>query len=676
MKHARFPLGPALAALVLASGCADARSHSDLMADAVADLESIHLERAMHRFDSARTVRPEDAEAHRHYAALAHYFDRQAMAALAWERVLTLDPSDAAAWDGYFAALRWAGTFETDRRYGEKLLQLLPEALRSASRRPELYGNAQEVASDLGQLEAYNAVLMERRDSEAGNPVFLHYLGEAQVALAELQEGDRSQVLKDSLGATLDELAERHRDDAGTESPILYRLAAGYDMLRRNEEKDFWLSRLLAAPDRGILADDLRYWDLAIKFQTLLYDPSASESMDDAMDEVMRIVDEGLQTPGLGGRAAWATRRVSAVRAMADQAAAEEPTPEDEPISMAAEPRNPGLAPEYAEPFFEAVVDQIAWQYGTATSSLSRLLHYGIEPQGVLEEAIKLEEALRADRPGYLYAGSLGEARERSRQSVITTARVLQARALAQLGETEAAGELFEELATESPGSQTLAQFGRHLMRTDQPERGLDMLVEALAHGGSWRATAEEAAAAAGLPVEVVDERLAVRQPIVQAELEARALGKRLELEPPDLALPDQNGVEWALGDLKGKVVVLKFWATWCGPCLAEFPHFVKLLETYEDDDEVVFLTVATAGSPREGVSELLRENGYTFPVLLDDEGKAVDFEILGYPTTFYLDPDGLIQYRRAGFEEDEYEHQTAIRIDALRSTGSASAGS
>ena len=83
-----------------------------------------------------------------------------------------------------------------------------------------------------------------------------------------------------------------------------------------------------------------------------------------------------------------------------------------------------------------------------------------------------------------------------------------------------------------------------------------------------------------------------------------------------------------------------------------------------------MFVTVATAGSPREGVNELLAENDYTFPVLLDDEGKAMDFEILGYPTTFFLDPDGLIQYRREGFEEDGYEHQTAIRIDALRAVG------
>ena len=131
--------------------------------------------------------------------------------------------------------------------------------------------------------------------------------------------------------------------------------------------------------------------------------------------------------------------------------------------------------------------------------------------------------------------------------------------------------------------------------------------------------------------------------------------------------MPDQNGVERALRDLTGKVVVLKFWASWCAHSLAELPHFVKLLEQYEGDDEVVFLTVATAGSRRAEVNELLSENGYAFPVLFDDEGKSLDFEVSGYPTTFFLDPDGLIQFRREGFYEGQYEREAAIRIDALR---------
>ena len=657
---------PTLAGLALATACADAPSHSALMADAAADLEAIRLERAMHGFDAARTAKPEDAEAHRQYALLADYFRLYAKAAEAWERVLELEPGDGAAWGGYFHALRWAGTTEMDRRHWEKLLQVLPAALRNASQRPELYGNAQRTAADLGHLEVYNAALLNRREAEADNPVFLHYFRVAQVALADLEAGHRSQDLRDAIRTELDELAAQYRDTTEVAAPILYRLAQGFDFLGSTAEADFWLSRLLAAPDRGVLADDLYYRDLVSRFGTLLRTLRNGPLPAESMDELWRIIGEGMDSPGLTRRAVWVFHRVLVARAMADQSVAEDSMHGNDPISTAAEPPGPRLAPEYAETLFGAVMDQITWRSLGRISSLNRLLYYGIEPRWVLEETIKFEEAVRTDRPGYLLPGR-GPEWERSWQSAITSARVLQARALAQLGEIEAAGQLFEELATESPDSQTLAEFGRHLMRTREFERGLDMLVEALAHGGDWRRTADEGAAAAGLPVEVVDERLAVRQPIVQAELEARALGERLELKPPDLALPDQNGVEWALRDLTGKVVVLKFWTLWCGHCRAELPHFVELLEQYEGDDEVAFFTVATADSPRAEVKEFLAENGYAFPVLFDDEGRNLDFEVSAYPSTFFLDPDGLIQFRHEGFSEDGYERQTAIRVDALR---------
>ena len=112
-----------------------------------------------------------------------------------------------------------------------------------------------------------------------------------------------------------------------------------------------------------------------IKFQTLLYGPSASESM----DEVFRVVDEGLETAHLGRRAAWVRLRVSAVRARADQSVAGESTQREEPVSMAAEPQEPALAPEYAESLLEAVTDQIAWQKawkpcGTAPIPRSRTI--------------------------------------------------------------------------------------------------------------------------------------------------------------------------------------------------------------------------------------------------------------------------------------------------------------
>ena len=655
------------ACLSVVAGCGDARSHAELMADAAADAEVIEFERAMVRYDSARAASPEDAEAHRQYAALASYFSLHADAARAWERVLELEPGDAAAWEGYIHSLRWAGIYGTDRRYAENILQILPEALRNAPDRPVIYSEAQEAAEDLGQLDAYGAILAEVRGLRPDDPILRHAADALRVALAELEEGEGAQILRDSITATLDALAAEAGDDPDVAAPVLYRLAAGYDDLAgrgREEDAGRWLERLEAAPERGVLADDLRYWSLTIDFEM------ARRGYADSTVDVAHLTAEGMKSPDLGRRGAWVNRThtVATQRALAS-------LPEDAPSSrtvwgsatVAAEPPHAPLDPEMAERFLGASMATVRWREGVF-SALRGLLYFGIEPRAVLEEAVAIERNLRGHSPGYLYPGLQGDALESARHGAIDLARIIQARALTQLGEIDAAGELLEQVATESRDATTLGAYGRHLLRTERPEEALDAFVEAIAFGGTrFRPLADEAAAAADLSPETVEERLAVRQPIVDEEVERRELGQRIEREAPQFAIADQDGVEWRLADLEGKIVVLKFWATWCGPCIEEFPHFVELLKTYEDDEDVVFLTVATAGSPREEVSRQIEDGGFTFPVLFDEQGLALDYEILGYPTTFYLDRAGLIQFKREGFYESGYEEGVARRIDALR---------
>ena len=654
-------LVPVFFALVWA--CVEARSHAELMADAVADVEAVRLERAMERFDSARTLLPEDAEAHRQYARLASFYDLYPDAIEAWERAIALEPVNCAAWDGYVQVLSMANRFEKDRRYGEKLLRILPDAIRTATRRPRIYTNAMRAAEHLGELAGYRAILLEKHSERPDDHVVRHHLGAVRLTLADLTAGSEGRAVRDSLGAALDELAGQGSESV--DASILYRLAAGYDLLQREEEKDLWLERLEAAPDLGVLADELRLTDRMNEFQAALFQEESSR----AVEEALRLAEDGLETRDLIGRAVWQVQLYMANDERARRFAASSPAMVSGNDAEAAEPPGPPLPPDLADPLFASATEVLRWQlHGTQVMALESLIRYGIRPEAVLEQAAEVEAALRANRPGYLFPGYQGDQREAERRRIIDETRVLQARALTQLGRTEAAEELFEELATESAGGRTLGEFGRHLLRAGRPAEALAVLVRAVAYGGSrYRSVAESAAASAGLPVDVVDERLAVQRPLVQAERERKALGERLGLAAPELALPDQHGVEWRLGDLAGRVVVLKFWATWCGPCLAEFPHFVKLLEKYEDDDEVVFLTVASAGSAPEGVNEILTENGYTFPVLIDTRGSALDFEILGYPTTIYLDPEGLIQFRRIGFDENDYERQTSIRIDALR---------
>jgi len=566
--------------LSVLAGCGDARSHAELMAYAAADMDAIEFERAMARYDSARAAAPDDAEAHRQYATLAGYFDLRAEAVLAWERALDLDPDDSAAWEAYVTDLRWAGVYGTDRRYAEKILQILPEALRQAPDRPVIYDEARDAAEDLGQLEAYGAILAEVQAMRPDDQILSHAVDALRVVLAEQEEGDRGRVVRDSIGASLDALATGVEGDPDVAAPVLYRLAAGYDahVPQREDDADRWLERLEAAPDRGVLADDLRYWDLTIDFEM------AVRGYADSTVDVSRLAAEGLKSRRLGRRSAWVIRNLTAVRERA-LASIGSDAPSGRAVTgavtVAAEPPHARLDPTVAEPLFDAAMDVVRWQSRAQFSALRSLLYFGIEPQAVLDGAIAIEDDLRAHSPGYLYPGLQGDERERSRRNSINAARIVQARALTQLGEIEAAGERFVEVANESRGTRSLGEYGRHLLRTGRPDEALDAFVEAMAFGGSWlEPLAEEAAAAAGLLPETIDERLAARRPAVQEELEQRELGQRIEREAPEFAIAYQNGFEWRLSDLTGKIAMPKLWATWGGPFLLEFPHFVECPKT------------------------------------------------------------------------------------------------
>ena len=414
--------------LSVLAACGDARSHAELMADAAADVEAIRLERAMVRFDSARTGSPDDPEAHRQYATLANYFSLNAEAAEAWERALELEPEHAAGWEGYIRALLWAGIFETDRRYGEKILRVLPEALRNAPDRPVMYDDAEAAASNLGQVDAYAAILAEHEATPPDDQVLLHALASLRLRLANQEEGNRGQIVKDSIGAALDALAAEAEGDPAIAAPVLYRLAAGYDfrMLQREEEADRWLERLEAAPDRGVLADDLRYWDLTIDFQLALLYGDAEE---DRTEEVSRLAVAGLRSRNLSERGAWVIRNFTAVR---ERVLAS--IPGDAPssstvrgdVTVAAEPPHATLEPDVSEQLFEAAMDVVRWQGGAHFSALRSLLYFGIEPQTVLQEAVAIEQDLRAHGPGYLYAGlrvTNGRGRARTRSTPPASSR-------------------------------------------------------------------------------------------------------------------------------------------------------------------------------------------------------------------------------------------------------------
>ncbi len=116
----------------------------------------------------------------------------------------------------------------------------------------------------------------------------------------------------------------------------------------------------------------------------------------------------------------------------------------------------------------------------------------------------------------------------------------------------------------------------------------------------------------------------------------------------PNFTLSNLDGEQVTLSDLRGQVVVLNFWATWCGPCRVEMPEFETVYGKWKGQG-VVILGINVFEDPSR-VSGAAAEMGITFPILLDREGQvAQSYEILGYPTTFLIDRDGIIQGLQIG---------------------------
>ena len=113
----------------------------------------------------------------------------------------------------------------------------------------------------------------------------------------------------------------------------------------------------------------------------------------------------------------------------------------------------------------------------------------------------------------------------------------------------------------------------------------------------------------------------------------------------PDVTVYDENGKEVRLSDFSGKPVVLNFWASWCGPCKNEMPHFEKLYT--ERGEEVQFLMVnVTDGmqETKEQAMAYLQNEKYTFPVCFDSELDATRaYAVHSFPTTYFIDANGNI---------------------------------
>jgi peroxiredoxin len=113
----------------------------------------------------------------------------------------------------------------------------------------------------------------------------------------------------------------------------------------------------------------------------------------------------------------------------------------------------------------------------------------------------------------------------------------------------------------------------------------------------------------------------------------------------PDFSLVDLNDKEVRLSDLRGKVVFLNFWATWCKPCKEEMPSMEILHRNFEKDGLVVLAVSIDRVTTTKDIPPFIKSMNLSFPVLIDSWGKTdMPYKRMGVPETFIIDQQGVIR--------------------------------
>ena len=125
-------------------------------------------------------------------------------------------------------------------------------------------------------------------------------------------------------------------------------------------------------------------------------------------------------------------------------------------------------------------------------------------------------------------------------------------------------------------------------------------------------------------------------------------VGAQTGLLAPEFTTTLLDGTPTALSEYRGKVVLLNFWATWCGPCRVEMPAFQEIFSTSNPDDFVVLAVNLMENT--DTIQTYADELGLSFPIALDPNGEINElFNVSAYPSTYVLDRDGVIRVTHAG---------------------------
>lgn len=257
---------------------------------------------------------------------------------------------------------------------------------------------------------------------------------------------------------------------------------------------------------------------------------------------------------------------------------------------------------------------------------------------------------------------------------------VLEARATGNTGDKEAAFALAKKAWELSPGAEAAREAARWLAKLDRKPEAIHWYADAFAIEDSGATEADRAfdrQKAGELFVALNGSEKGLGDLILRAYDETAALKKaRVEAvrrQDPNFGvtdvdgftLPSLEGASLRLASLKGKIIVMDFWATWCGPCVAQHPLIENVKKKFAQSGDVVFLSV-DSDDDQSLVAPFLHEKHWEGPVYFDG-GLGRLLKIASIPTTVVLDREGRIASRMTGYVPELFEGMLRQRIEDVR---------
>jgi thiol-disulfide isomerase/thioredoxin len=181
----------------------------------------------------------------------------------------------------------------------------------------------------------------------------------------------------------------------------------------------------------------------------------------------------------------------------------------------------------------------------------------------------------------------------------------------------------------------------------------------------------------------VGDDAFALAKPEGYQELgappAARASGLlAVGADAPDWKLKDSGGKELSLKSLRGKVVLLDFWATWCGPCRMAMPAVQRLHDKYKDKPVAILGMNCWEKNKELDPGAWMKQNGFSYPVIVNSDSAATDYKVRGIPTFYVIDPQGKILFAGSGMSpgvESAIEQMIAEQVAKLAGSAPGKAG-